>query len=229
MSAIQVAVDINKWLKFVKALPQIANSQVNDAYVEVAKEFAKDFSKKRLIKGVYNVKPRRGKKDYSRIGKGRIEILKRARNAGITARLGGAGSLKNKNVRIYTKNPLLVMREYGEVVRATKTKGKDRVPYLYIHADLQSTLGTNILRQKFGRGNKVKTLRQQYKISRVKSGKSYYGRPIVAKVRRVGPFPLLKFKATWNTFIRTRFSQISRKYENKIAQKTNDKLKRLAA
>ena len=150
--------------------------------------------------------------------RGHPALPAKMRKAGFKAVLGGQARLQGKYLSIYTKNPLLTMREKGDPLRPKKPGG-----WLYIRAKPNEAFT--------GKGAKRRRARWQSwadKKSKEKYVRGQYLKPVVAKVKYVKPFPHLGFKRTWDAFTARRV-MIMRQVQNGIARRANLEARRLKA
>jgi hypothetical protein len=179
---LQVTVDDRLVKRLFLEFPKIANSEANRQYKAVVSTFMRKFSRERLVKGVFLPSTKRKAKKNP---KGQPAIPAKARKAGFKARIGGVGKLEGKYVFARTSNPLLLVREKGDPI-----KGK---PYLFI----RGTPG-----KAFGSSKKGKARRAKWESS-LPTRWRRWAKPVVAIVKapkQVGPFPRLRFQATWEAF-----------------------------
>ena len=197
---LSITIDDRALRGLFNAFPRIANSEVNRGYKQVAAGFMKDFTKKRLVKGVFHVK----RKGVFKSPKGQPVIPVKARKAGFIAKLGGRERLRGKWVEIRNSSPLITIREKGGVI--TPKPGKK---WLYIHSDPGSKYAFGKKRKgKLGGGA------AHYKWKQGKA-QAFNSRPITAKMKKVGPFPRLGFKAAWSAY-RSRLPTHYDKIEKRI-------------
>ena len=198
----------------VKALfrefPKIANAEVNRGYNRTVVAFMAEFTRTRLVKGIFD--PRR-KVRLKKPPKGQPVIAAKARKAGFVARLYGEQKLAGKHVRAYTGSPLLLVREHGGIIRPKK---KD---YLYIRGDEK---------RAFGRSAKGKARQARWEAWRSQQKWSRWKKPIVAKVKQVGPFPRLGFYSAWRQF-QTKIAERMDGVVKQIVRRAELQLKRKAA
>ena len=213
--ALRVWFDGTQAQKFLlKTIPRIANQETNRAYRRIGKEFGTVFTATRLIPGIFH--PHR-KVKMGRNPPRQPALPTKMRKAGFKAVLGGQSRLQGKYLSIYTKNPLLVMREKGEPINAPKGG------WLYIRSDPKDAFK--------GRGAKKRRARWASwaaKKSKQKFVQGQYLRPITAKVKHVKPFPHLGFENTWRAFTGRRM-MIERDIPRRIALRANVEAKRLKA
>jgi hypothetical protein len=204
-----------------KEFPKIANQECNKYYKKVISEFAKEFTKRRLKRPIFNVKRKLKKKPTP---KGQPPIPAKAKAAGFKGVMGGINKIDKKWARFYTGNPLLLIREYGGTIVPKKHD------WLYIRETTTfKHRGAKRGRRAF-RGTKPGLAARERWVSRYQSKIRHAGyraaaRPIVAKVKSVRFGKILGLQRLWKAF-RSRMDKILEKIPTEVARRAQLKLER---
>ena len=218
-NSLSVTIDDKALQGMFREFPKIANSEMNRTYRQVASTFMKEFTSRRLRKGVLNIE-RKGEKFKSR--KGQPTLPRKALAAGFVATLFGKESLKAKGVKIKNSNPLVLLRE-GDTPAKRTVKAKNK-PWLYVRIDPKEAF-----KNEKGRHTKVTKLKwQKWKNKQAKYKGTGGKRVIVAKVKKIGPFPHLGFRKAWRAY-KSKLPAHWRKAEDNVIRRAQLKLDRRAA
>jgi len=179
----------------------IVNRQKNKAFDRSAKGYMSQVAKNKLGKsGPFRVKSgREAGPVKKKPGEKGIAISKKARIAGFRAAILVPEELEGKVMQIRTGNPLLLIREFGDVIDPTGRRRKGNpanAQYVFVHGELgdlfKGRRGAKKLRQKA-------EIKLQGKLNpKALSGKRV--KPIIAKVRRVVQRPVLGIVKGWRAY-----------------------------
>jgi hypothetical protein len=211
-----------------KEFPKIANQECNKYYKKVISEFAKEFTKRRLRRPIFDVKRKLKKKPTP---KGQPPIPAKARAAGLKGVMGGINKIDKKWARFYTGNPLLLIREKGGTIRPdplTTSGGKKR--YLTIRETKTFKYRGKKRGQRAFRGTKAGLAARERWVSRYQSKIRHPvwkagARPIVAKKEFVKVRAILGLVKLWKAF-GSRAKKIVEKIPTEIARRAQLKLER---
>ncbi len=185
---LSVTVDYSALKHLFEYMPRVSNSEMNRGYKKIVADWTKVFSKNRLRKPIMVVR----RKGTFNSPKGQPVIPKKMRKVGFIALLKGRERIQGKSVEVRNSSKLITGREKGEPIVAKPGK------WLYIH----SKAGSKYAFGKKSRKGRLGGGAAQFKWQ--KKQKNYHGKrgkyPITAKMKRVGPFPLLGFRASWKSY-----------------------------
>ena len=181
----------------------MTNQNMNRAYNSVASKFMRSFAKTHLSRGgPFHVKR---KVQTKKAPKGQPSIGVKARKAGFKATLSGQQSLSKKSLEIRTRNPLLLIREFGGPIRPKrKTRGRGK-------RDIRGYLAVDLSKGKTRRGRK----------SSKKGGN-------IRLVREINQKPVLGFRQAWRRF-RSQAKQIVEKGLSDSVRRINKQFERRQA
>ena len=130
-----------------REFPGFVNAEMNRGYARVGSAFSRSFAKDKLIGrgAVFRVQR---KVNVTNPPKGQPRVSKPFRRAGFKAFIFGFDSIRRKGLRLSTRNPLLLQREFGPSIILPK-RGK----HLAVKERRSSELGL--------RGRKAGARRQQ--------------------------------------------------------------------
>jgi len=177
MINLEVTLNTPEVIAALKLVPQWANGELNKAFKTALESFAKDYAPRTFNRGgPFYVQVKRR---ITRSPRGHPNLPAKMRRAGFKTRITNFEKIEGKDMFIRTGNPLLIGREFGNVIRP-KTPG-----------------GLLAIRGKFSKRDKSSWTKQAAIEKKLRPLGFRTFRPIARRVRSVEIEAKLGLRASW--------------------------------